>query len=162
MRHKASIDGTFGGDEKSGWCRAGDVQAPTLDDARRWLVDWLQGRDLLGLELLPGGLMNRNCRLTIAESPDVVLRLYDRDASAAAKERAILELLADELPVSKVLYGPCDETSAPSFLLLDCSKESRWPTSNGPVTATQWQRVRTRSAACSPACRRTVSANPAH
>ena len=104
-------------DEKSGWRRAGSLRAPGIADVRLWLADWLQGRELLGVERLPGGLMNRNCRLRVAGSPDVVLRLYDRNPSAAAKERTILELLTGELPVPKVLYA--NDQAARPFLILE-------------------------------------------
>jgi Ser/Thr protein kinase RdoA (MazF antagonist) len=92
-------------DEKSGWRTAGDVPAPSLDEAARLIAPWLCGRRLLGIELMAGGLMNRNCRLRIDGSPDAVLRLQDRDPSAAAKEHAILDRLRGSVPVPAVLYA---------------------------------------------------------
>jgi fructokinase len=92
-------------DEKLGWRTAGDVPPPSLDEAARLIAPWLDGRRLLGIELMPGGLMNRNCRLRIDGSPDVVLRLHDRDPSSAAKEHAILDRLRGSIPVPAVLHA---------------------------------------------------------
>src|SRR5881396_1089695 len=94
------------GDEKSGWRTATDVPAPSLDAVQRMLSPWLNGRRVRDVQLLRGGLMNRNCRVRIVDAPgSVVLRFYDRDGKACAKEVAVLELLRRTQPVPDVLYA---------------------------------------------------------
>lgn len=110
-----------GHDEKLGWRTGGDVPAPGIDVVSRRLAPWLNGRAVLDVELMAGGLMNRNCRVRVTgSSPPCVLRLYDRDRSAAAKELAILRLLGRELQVPDVLFADTTpDGDEPPFLLLE-------------------------------------------
>jgi aminoglycoside phosphotransferase (APT) family kinase protein len=84
------------------------------------LARWLDGRQVRAVQLLAGGLMNRNCRVRIDSPPEsVVLRLYDRDPGACAKEVALLELLRRTLPVPAVLYAePAAGDAGPPFAVL--------------------------------------------
>ena len=86
-------------DEKHGWRTPDEIAPPDAAEVERLLSSWLGGRRVLSVELLPGGLMNRNCRLAIESDPaPVVLRIYDRDA-ACAKEIAILNPVRGAVPV---------------------------------------------------------------
>ncbi|HZP47155.1 MAG TPA: phosphotransferase [Vicinamibacterales bacterium] len=107
------------GDEKAGWRHAGDRPAPSVAEAERLLARWLRGRPIRRLELMAGGLMNRNCRIGVDDSSDVVLRLYDRDRAAAARERAVLARLRRDVPVPEVLDADVDgDDGDPPYLLL--------------------------------------------
>lgn len=109
-----------GPEEKQGWRRAGDIPPPSLHQVVGLLAPWLGDRAILGVELMDGGLMNRNCRVRVSNSPDVVLRLYDREGASAATEAAILRLLRDQIPVPEVLYcEPRSRDGLPPFLVLE-------------------------------------------
>lgn len=62
-----------------------------------------------GFEPLSGGLVNTNYRVTLAgrEEP-MVVRIYTRDPAACAVEAAIVRLVADSVPVPRLLYTACD------------------------------------------------------
>ena len=108
------------GDEKFGWRRPGDIPAPAVADVERMLAVWLAGRRVREIELLSGGLMNRNCRVRLSDGAQVVLRLYDRDEDSAAKEVAILELLHGDLPVPVVLHAePAPTNDDPPWAILE-------------------------------------------
>lgn len=69
------------------------------------LDPWLAGRSIEGVELMSGGLLNRNYHLRLRGRPsDAVLRFYDRDPSACRREVAVLGLLGRDVPVPRVLY----------------------------------------------------------
>jgi aminoglycoside phosphotransferase (APT) family kinase protein len=53
---------------------------------------------------LPGGLMNRNYRVRVGDD-DVVLRFYDRDPGACAKEAKLLDALHGHVAVPELLYA---------------------------------------------------------
>jgi aminoglycoside phosphotransferase (APT) family kinase protein len=96
------------------------------------LSSWLDGRRVREVQLLPGGLMNRNCRVRLDAAPheprerseateprEVVLRLYDREGEACAKEVAVLERLRRTVPVPEVLYAePTARDGGPPFAVL--------------------------------------------
>lgn len=96
----------FRADDKAGWSRA---EPPTLlsrAEITRLLDPWLAGRDVLEAEYLSGGLSNRNFLLRLSGRPqECVLRLYDRDPAACAKEVAVLGMVGRDLPVPRVLYA---------------------------------------------------------
>jgi aminoglycoside phosphotransferase (APT) family kinase protein len=108
-------------DEKSGWRVPNDVRVPSVSDVQRMLSPWLGSRRVLGVELLPGGLANRNCRVRLGGSlAAVVLRLYGRDGAACAKEVALLELVRRDVPVPRVLYAePSAREGTPPFAVLE-------------------------------------------
>ena len=84
------------------------------------LSPWLKGRRVLGVELLSGGLMNRNCRLHLDDAGEpIVLRLYDRDPETCTREVAILNLVRRDVPVPSVLYAePKGDDHNPPFVVL--------------------------------------------
>jgi hypothetical protein len=95
------------GDEKHAWRTAADVVVPSLEEVRQMLSPWLNGRRVRDVQLLTGGLMNRNGRVPIDDAPgSVVLRLYDRDGTACAKEVAVLGLLRRTLVSFRVKVPP--------------------------------------------------------
>jgi aminoglycoside phosphotransferase (APT) family kinase protein len=69
---------------------------------------------------LDGGLMNRNYRVRLAGSREkFVLRIFDRDAMACAKEAAVLALVRDDVPVPDVLHVEASGADGfPPFLVL--------------------------------------------
>ena len=63
----------------------------------------LLGAAVLELELLSGGLRNTNYRVRLeGPAPPMVLRLYTADAAACAREVALLQRVADRVPVPTV------------------------------------------------------------
>ena len=107
-------------DEKHAWRTAADVVVPSLMAVQQMLSPWLNGRRVRDVQLLTGGFTNRNCRVRIDDAPGpVVLRLYDRDAAACAKEGAVFELLRRTLPVPDVLYAEAaTRDGGPPFAVL--------------------------------------------
>ncbi len=106
-------------DEKDRWRHPHDVPPPPIDVVRELLGSWRRDRDVHSVELMPGGLMNRNCRVSVDGSADVVLRLYDHDPSAAGKELALLRRLGTALPVPEVLDADVrGRDGCPPYLLL--------------------------------------------
>ncbi len=109
------------GDEKYGWRTPHDIPAPDISEVQRLLAPWLVGRRVIAVEALSGGLMNRNCRIAIESEPaPVVLRIYDRDPDACAKELAIFNLAGERVPVPTVLYADLEPAhDIPPFALLE-------------------------------------------
>jgi aminoglycoside phosphotransferase (APT) family kinase protein len=71
------------------------------------------------IELLAGGLVNTNYRLDLAGGETLVLRLYDRDGSACAREAALLRLVSGTVPVPAVVHVEPDGIGAfPPLLLM--------------------------------------------
>ncbi len=107
-------------DEKVNWDR--DEPPKPLDAARvQALVSlWLPNARVTGAQLMKGGLMNRNFRLTLDTEPHVcVLRLFDRDGAICAKETAILDMLRGTVPVPEVYYRNLNGLGAePPFAIL--------------------------------------------
>src|ERR1700741_1614143 len=109
-----------GGDEKSGWRTANTIAAPSASEVETMLSSWLDTRRVREVRLLTGGLMNRNCLIRIDGAGSVVLRLYDRDSAACAREVAVLGRLRSDMPVPQVLYADttaCD--GRPPFVVLE-------------------------------------------
>jgi aminoglycoside phosphotransferase (APT) family kinase protein len=76
---------------------------------------------VLDVQALDGGLMNRNYRVRLAGSREkFVLRIFDRDAMACAKEAAVLALVRDDVPVPGVLHVEANGADGfPPFLVLE-------------------------------------------
>ena len=92
-------------DEKSGWKVAGPPPPLSVATAESLLARWLGSRRILDVRPLDGGLLNRNYRFVLAGSPEsFVLRIFDRDPAACAKEAAVLTLVRDDVPVPEVLH----------------------------------------------------------
>lgn len=93
-------------DDKAQWGRAEPPVLLSRAEITRLLDPWLAGREVLSAELLGGGLSNRNFLLRLSGRPaDCVLRVYDRDPAACAKELAVLGMIGRDLPVPRVLYA---------------------------------------------------------
>ena len=85
----------------------------------RLLDPWLAGRDVTSAELMPGGLVNRNFLLRLDGRPrECVLRIYDRDSRACAKEVAVLGLIGREVPVPRVLFVEDAPAAGPPFAVM--------------------------------------------
>ena len=107
--------------EKSGWRAANALSCPSVEEIQRLLSPWLASRRIIGIDRLQGGLMNRNCRLHLDASPKTaVLRIYDREASACAKEIKVLQRVAPDVPVPAVFYSEADPAGhIPPFAVLE-------------------------------------------
>jgi aminoglycoside phosphotransferase (APT) family kinase protein len=71
---------------------------------------------------MPGGLSNRNFLLRLDGRPrECVLRIYDRDPRACAKEVAVLGLIGREVPVPRVLFAEDAPESGPPFAVLSAA-----------------------------------------
>lgn len=79
------------------WERLTDYVAVDADAAAE-----LVGEPVLEIAVLTGGKANTNYRLDLADGP-VVLRLFERDASARDRERRVIELTGQTLPTPKWL-----------------------------------------------------------
>lgn len=97
---------------KTDWERTTPVLLPPLA-----AVEALVGRRIHAIEPLSGGLANTNLRLR-TEPADLVLRLYQRDPAAQAKEVALARQLAGVVPVAQVLASGADEGVGAPWLLM--------------------------------------------
>jgi fructokinase len=85
------------------------------------LVDWRGSRRVLDVHPLDGGLMNRNYRIRLAGSAEAfVLRMFDRDPLACAKEAAVLAFVRGDVPVPNVFHvEPNGADGSAPFLVLE-------------------------------------------
>lgn len=83
--------------------------APSLEEVRLLVAPAFPGRPVTGAEKLAGGLCNTNLKVTL-DSPhqQIVLRLYQRDPVAYAKEIGLLRLVAHTVPVPEVIYAQAE------------------------------------------------------
>ncbi len=77
---------------------------PALDLSREDVAALIPDRTVLSIAHAAGGLANTNLRVDTATGP-VLLRLWTRDPTQAAKELALLALVADRVPVPRVLHA---------------------------------------------------------
>jgi aminoglycoside phosphotransferase (APT) family kinase protein len=93
-------------DEKANWVRSEPPELLSRARVTQLLEPWLAGREVLDVELMSGGLMNRNFHVRLSGRPaECVLRIYDRDPSACAREIAVLGLIGRDVPVPRVFYA---------------------------------------------------------
>lgn len=93
-------------DEKATWVRSRPAELLSRARVTQLLDPWLAGREVLDVELMTGGLMNRNFHLRLSGRPnECVLRIYDRDPSACAREVSVLGLIGRDVPVPRVFYA---------------------------------------------------------
>ena len=105
--------------DKIRWGRAEPLALLSIAEITRLLDPWLAGRDVIDAELLRGGLSNRNFLLRLSGRPtECVLRVYDRDPSACAKEVAVLGLIGRDVPVPRVLYADDGRESGTALAVL--------------------------------------------
>ena len=103
--------------EKSGWA-VERIDVPIEPGAVDVLLDpWRDGRAVSAAVFLRGGLMNRNYRVRVGND-DVVLRFYDRDWRACAKEAMLLRALRGVVPVPEMLYA-VPEASPVAFAVME-------------------------------------------
>lgn len=108
-------------DEKSGWKVAGPPPPLSVVAVESLLARWRGSRRVVDVEPLDGGLRNRNYRVRLVGSREMfVLRIFDRDAMACAKEAAVLSLVRDDVPVPGVLHVEANGADGfPPFLVLE-------------------------------------------
>lgn len=83
---------------EEGWRRR--IPHVRLDHAA---IEAMLGVGVVYTELLSGGLRNTNYRVVLADHSSLVLRLYTADASACAREVALMRLVAERVPVPRLL-----------------------------------------------------------
>jgi aminoglycoside phosphotransferase (APT) family kinase protein len=108
-------------DEKSGWKVASTPPPLSVEAVESLLSQWRGSRPVARVDTLDGGLMNRNYKFRFADSREAfVLRLFDRDASACAKEAAVLRLVGGDVPVPRALHVERNGAGGfPPFLVLE-------------------------------------------
>ena len=108
-------------EEKSGWKVATTPPPLSAATVESLLSQWRGSRRVARVDPLDGGLMNRNYKFRFADSGEAfVLRFFDRDASACAKESAVLRLVSGDVPVPRVLHvEPNGAEGFPAFLVLE-------------------------------------------
>jgi aminoglycoside phosphotransferase (APT) family kinase protein len=89
------------------------------------LESWRDGRSIVEVEPLAGGIMNWNYRIRLFGSAErFVLRFYDRMPESCAKEVRILSIVRDDVPVPRVLFAepapaPRGSGGFPPFCVLE-------------------------------------------
>ena len=96
---------------------------PTLSPATidALLTGWRGNASVTEVEPLDGGIMNWNYRIRLSGSAErFVLRFYDRNRESCAKEVKILDLVANDVPVPRVLFHePRGASGYPPFCVLE-------------------------------------------
>lgn len=106
-------------DDKATWERDEAPKLLSRADVALLLDPWLAGREVLNVELMSGGLMNRNFHLRLSgRLTECVLRVYDRDASACAREVAVLGMIGRDVPVPRVLFADEVAEHGPPYAVL--------------------------------------------
>lgn len=106
-------------EEKIRWDRPVPAIPLSVAAITRLLDSWLAGREVTSADLMPGGLVNRNFLLRLDGRPrECVLRIYDRDPRACAKEIAVLGLIGREVPVPRVLFVEDAPEAGPPFAVM--------------------------------------------
>lgn len=84
------------------WERGEEYRHLRLDDASSLLA--MADMTPVAVSLITEGKANTNYRVELTDGRQVVLRLHMRDPGAALIEKAVADLLADEIPVPCVLF----------------------------------------------------------
>lgn len=108
-------------DEKAGWDRALSLPIPDLAAVHARLARWPESTRITSVRRLDGGFQNRNIRLDLSGPPyRAVLRLFDADPRACAKEAELLGILRRDVPVPAVLYADaCCGDGWPPLLVIE-------------------------------------------
>jgi len=105
-------------EEKATWRRGSPRTAVTPEQLEALLALAGIRATPLRCELLDGGLVNTNYRLDLPGRESLVLRFYDRDPAACAREAALLRLVQRTVPVPEVVHAERSGIEAfPPFLL---------------------------------------------
>jgi aminoglycoside phosphotransferase (APT) family kinase protein len=105
-------------EEKATWRRGSPATTVTSVQLAEVLATAGLSDSVTRIELLAGGLVNTNYRLDLAGGETLVLRLYDRDGSACAREAALLRMVSGTVPVPAVVHVEPDGFGALPPLLL--------------------------------------------
>ena len=105
--------------EKSGW-RANRPDVPlSRSHVARLLEPWRGAVPVYDVRQLDGGLMNRNYRIQLGDDV-AVLRFFDRDPLAGAKETSLLRQLHGVLAVPSVFhFDAAPPDNGPPFAVLE-------------------------------------------
>jgi aminoglycoside phosphotransferase (APT) family kinase protein len=102
------------------WTRTTPVLKVDPEEAEALIRPALGDCRVLRVEPLGGGHSNTNLRLHLDGAPDsVVLRLYQRDPTQAAKEAAIASLVATTVPVPRYLHLGERPTNGQSYAVVE-------------------------------------------
>jgi aminoglycoside phosphotransferase (APT) family kinase protein len=95
--------------------------SPDLERVRRLVARAFPRRRVLSFDLLSGGHCNTNLKIVFDSShAPAVLRIFERDPSACAKETALLRLVRKTVSVPEVFYAEYDpESDVAPFALLE-------------------------------------------
>lgn len=106
-------------EEKAAWRRGSPATPVTPLQIAEVLAAAGIRESARNVELLAGGLVNSNYRLDLSGGEALVLRLYDRDDSACAREAALLKLVSGKVPVPAVVHTePRGFGTLPPLMLL--------------------------------------------
>jgi aminoglycoside phosphotransferase (APT) family kinase protein len=111
--------------DKTTWKVVSPPPPLPVADADALLDPWRDGRSIVEVEPLTGGIMNWNYRIRLSGSAErFVLRFYDRMPESCAKEVRILAEVRDDVPVPHVLFSEPAPTrlaprSFPPFCVLE-------------------------------------------
>lgn len=89
---------------KTGWERNKPLISPDDQTVTHMLQNFLNGRKIVHIELLGGGLSNSNLKIILENKETFVLRMYNESGLKAKIEMEVLELVENILPVPRVLY----------------------------------------------------------
>jgi aminoglycoside phosphotransferase (APT) family kinase protein len=87
-----------------GWKRYAPELAPSADEVQAMVRAGLPGARIAGFASAPGGIANTNIRVDLEGGGRVLLRLYQRDATQAAKEAAVAKRIGAAVPVAQFLH----------------------------------------------------------
>ena len=104
---------------KADWEKTGEIVSVGDDVIRAMAAEGVPGANLASYDIISGGCANLNVRLLFEGRDDpLILRLYFRDAQAAARERALSKLVAPAVPAPAFLY--VGEYDGRHFALAEC------------------------------------------
>jgi aminoglycoside phosphotransferase (APT) family kinase protein len=108
-------------DDKIAWKVISPPPWLSLDDADALLTAWRGSQTVVEVRSLQGGIMNWNYGIRLSGSAErFVLRFYDRMPASCAKEVRLLALVADALPVPRVMMAmPAGAAGYPPFCVLE-------------------------------------------
>ncbi|WP_421383400.1 phosphotransferase family protein [Bacillus salacetis] len=89
---------------KTGWERNKPFISPDHQTVTHMLQNFLNGRKIVQIEPLGGGLSNSNLKIIVDNKDTFVLRIYNESGVKAKVEMKVLELVENTLPVPRVLY----------------------------------------------------------